>query len=441
MPLAGSHGCVVVGIDGVPLSTLRHVASLTQLPTVSSLLRETGELRSVYPTVSAAAWTSFMTGLHPPRHGVMGFVNKDHGYRISFPTRDHIRAALLQERVSREGGRVFSMGVPVTYPPMPLNGVVISCFLAPSLEKAVWPAREVATLADLGYVIDADPLVAHQDRRAFMGLVKRALKARIATVHHYFARESWDLFLVHVMETDRLHHFFWDDLTSPDSPFHADALECYRMVDELLGWFLDRLGSAERLVVLSDHGFCRLKWEVNAARWLVDQGMTALASAEPGPPLSQINWGETRVYSMIPGRLWVNTKGREPQGIVEASRASQILDEVRRMALEWRDPDGLPVLEEVFVRDRIPGYVDHPSVPDALMVPARGMDLKDGILRPAVFERKVLVGMHTFDDALLFLGGRPVPPGAWIGDLAPTLCALMGIPIPEHLDGQPLQQR
>ncbi len=431
---------VVVGIDGVPLTLLEELTSRGVMPAMRALRswRPPRELLSVLPTVSSAAWTSFMTGLHPPRHGIMGFVNKEPGsYDVVFPRREHIRGRLLQEIVSDSGGTVFSMGVPVTYPPPRLRGVAISCFLAPSLEKAVWPPEELATLRSLGYLMDADPLVAHEDRVRFMGLVREALERRIATVEHYFPR-AWDLFLVHVMETDRLHHFYWRDYEDPSSSFHEEFFALYARLDRLFEWLANEL-DPERLVILSDHGFCRLEWEVNVTRWMVEQGMTTLEGTTPGPPLSHIRWSATRLYSMIPGRVWVNQRGREPQGIVPQEEARAVLEEFRHAALAWRDPHGAPVIERVLVREEIPGWVPD-LAPDALLIPYPGMDLKDGALRPEVFEQKALSGMHTYDNALLFFGPSRLatPSRPWIGDMAPTLAHTLGYPVPEGMDGTSL---
>ncbi|MBN1423080.1 alkaline phosphatase family protein [Candidatus Fermentibacteria bacterium] len=433
-------GIVVIGIDGVPRTLVRRLIDEGVMPCMKALMggREPAELHSVYPTVSSAAWTSFMTGLQPPRHGIMGFVNKTQGgYGIVFPRREHIRGPLLQEIVSTAGGSVFSMGVPVTYPPMELHGVVISCFLSPGLDKAVWPPEELRTLRDLGYVIDPDPLVAHQDRARFMELVLLGLQKRIDTIKYYFRRQNWDLFLAHVMETDRLHHFFWRDYADPSAPFHSDFFRFYRELDRLFGWLGDELGDSKRLVVLSDHGFCGLDWEVNVGKWMVQQGLTELRAQTPGPPLANIEWSRTTLYSMIPGRVWVNQQGREPEGIVAPADVGAVLDGLRQEAMAWRDPHGVPVLEKVLIREEIPGFTPGLDAPDALLVPRRGMDLKDGVLRPDVFERKVLSGMHTYDDALLFFGPAPIRADRtpWIGDMAPTLLSVSGLDVPVGLDG------
>ena len=178
----------MIGIDGVPRTLLLNMIEKGAMPALKSLMgeREIVELGSVLPTVSSAAWTSFLTGLHPARHRIMGFINKDpHSYQVSFPSRRQIQGRSLPEVVSERAGRVFSMGVPVTYPPSRLNGVVISCFLAPELDKAVYPRDELTALKRLEYSIDPDPTVAHKDRTRFMDLVMHSLDRRIETIRHY----------------------------------------------------------------------------------------------------------------------------------------------------------------------------------------------------------------------------------------------------------------
>ncbi len=433
----------VIGIDGVPKTLLLHMIESGVMPALKALTASGTilEQKSVLPTVSSAAWTSFMTGLLPPRHRIMGFLNKDEGaYRVTFPRTSDIRGKLIQEVVSERGGKVFSMGVPVTSPPMQINGVVISCFLSPGLDKAVWPPQELQVLKELHYVIDPDPTVAHKDKAQFMHLVLESLARRIDTVRHYFRRENWALFLAHVMETDRLHHFFWDDFEDPSARFHTDFYEFYRMLDSFFDWLGNELQGADGLVILSDHGFCKLDYEVNLGKWLVDQGWTRLEHTRPGPPLSNIRWHDTRVYSLIPGRIYLNLAGREELGAVSPSAKEAVFTSLREALQAWRSPDGKQVVKAVLIEREIPGYERGIGVPDMLLVPNDGMDLKDGMLRPQVFERRVLNGMHTYDNATLFLGaaGDHEIHDAWIGDLTPTLLELLDLPIPLGLDGRSL---
>ena len=434
---------LVVGIDGVPRTLLFDMFQRGIMPALKKLTGEETihEQKSVLPTVSSAAWTSFMTGLHPPRHGIMGFINKKRtSYDIVFPRREHIEADLLPELISQQGGKVFSMGVPVTYPPMHVNGMIISCFLAPSLEKAVWPPSEVSTLQRIGYSMDPDPTVAHQDRTRFLHLVIESLKRRIAAIKHYFPLEPWDLFVAHCMETDRLHHFYWSDYEDPSATFHDQFYEFYRVLDGLFEWIGNEMSAHDRIVILSDHGFSRLDYEVNLGKWFVDKGLMSLQNRTPGPPLANIQWQRTKAYVLIPGRVYLNLHGRDPEGTIDPAERERFITELRDEFLAWRGPNGEPVISSVLVDEAIPGWSEERECPDLLLLPGDGMDLKDGTLRPHVFEKKTLSGMHTFDDALLFLGGRPLqierPP--WIGDLAPSILKLLGLPIPAGLDGEAL---
>jgi bisphosphoglycerate-independent phosphoglycerate mutase (AlkP superfamily) len=52
-----------------------------------------------------------------------------------------------------------------------------------------------------------------------------------------------------------------------------------------------------------------------------------------------------------------------------------------------------------------------------------------------------LVGMHTYDDAALYLRGKELCEGPiWVADPMPTILSLMQVPIPADVDGQNLMQ-
>jgi len=429
----------VIGIDGVPHSLLSKLIDSGVMPNFEAIIKHNTmvEQNSVLPTVSSAAWTSFMTGLHPARHGISGFIIKDsNSYDVRIPDTSSIHGTVLQRVVSESGCSVFSMGVPVTSPPFSINGVMIGCFLSPNLDHAVWPPDEIPKLKNMGYSIDPDPRIAHTNRSRFMTLLQESLDARFATIQHYLQNNKWDLFLAHVMETDRLHHFYWDDYMDDTLPFHDGFIDLYQRLDRHIGRLIDTLHGCDNLIILSDHGFCRLNYEVNVARWLVENGLSSIKSEEPGLPLAHMDWSNTHVYSLIPGRLYINVRGRDPGGIVDEASKRAVLEDLKEKLLRWTAPDGERVLEGILLEEEIPGASSGCRAPDALMVPNNGMDLKDGIARSSVFERKSLTGMHTYNDALLIYPNiRRIPEDMWIGNMMPTILSHLGIPFPEDLDG------
>jgi predicted AlkP superfamily phosphohydrolase/phosphomutase len=132
---------VVLGLDGVPHSTLLDLISRGVMPHMARLV-EAGTLQrmeSTLPCVSSVAWTSFRTGLNPGQHGITGFTDRRPGtYKIHFPTTKSILQHTLEEYADLTGLKVVLTGMPVNYPPVKLkNGISVGCFLAPTIEKAV----------------------------------------------------------------------------------------------------------------------------------------------------------------------------------------------------------------------------------------------------------------------------------------------------------------
>ncbi len=116
-----------------------------ELPTLSGLMERGsyGRLTSVIPPITVPAWSCMMSSKTPGDLGVYGFRNRsDHTYEGGFiAMSDAIREPRLWDLVTRAGGSSVVLSVPGTYPPRPLNGVMVSCFLTPSIEsKYTYPA-------------------------------------------------------------------------------------------------------------------------------------------------------------------------------------------------------------------------------------------------------------------------------------------------------------
>ena len=135
----------------------------------------------------------------------------------------------------------------------------------------------------MGYIIDADPWKARESKDLALQEVNAALDARIRTLFHLFDHEPWDYLHVHVMETDRLHHFLWQQMEEGHPTYAPAFYDFYRRIDDMLGKLAGKLGDDTTLVWMSDHGFCTVKKEVYVNRWLMDRGWLKLRSLPPDP--------------------------------------------------------------------------------------------------------------------------------------------------------------
>ncbi len=245
------------------------------LPNFQALAREGTlvQMDTTLPNVSSVAWSSFMTGQNPGKHNIYGFVDRQPGTLKTFiPTSRNMRTPAIWEILSAAGKRVFAMNVPVTYPSRQVNGIVVGCFLSPSVEKAAPNADVAQALKRLNYCVDADPVMARQNKDSFLPHLDEVFERRIEAMRYFWRQERWDFFMAHIMETDRLHHFFWEEMEQNHAKYGPAFLEFYKRVDQLLGEVRSWLDQDTTLIVLSDHGFCSISQEVYVNTWLHDAG-------------------------------------------------------------------------------------------------------------------------------------------------------------------------
>lgn len=430
----------ILGLDGVPFTLLRDAFAAGKLPQLKRL-SEGGtfaQLRSVVPTISSVAWASFMTGHNPGKHGIYGFIERNGKLERFIPTGGDVRTPAIWERLNKRGLKTISMNVPLTYPPKAVDGVLIGGFLCPNIDRVAYPKRITALLKEKNYIIDPNPRLAATDKDAFLEEIFRAFRARTDVALHLMREEPWDFFICHIMETDRLHHFFWDDLDDETAKYHHDFWKFYEQVDAFVGQLLEELPQNSELLLLSDHGFCGIRSEPDLNVFLKQQGFLSFKpDARDLPDLDP----RSTAYTLPPGRVFLNLKGREPQGSVAPADAEKVKEELSEALLGLKDPkSGDPVIQRVYRRDELYHGPHAQRSADLVAHPHRGFDLKGGITSGELFSIGARNGMHTYRDAFLLIKDRHVvlPPDISIIDMARTSFALLGLPVPEDLDGRDL---
>jgi predicted AlkP superfamily phosphohydrolase/phosphomutase len=433
---------VVIGLDGTPHSLITRFVDEGIMPNFGELIRQGSfqPLFSVLPTVSCVAWSSFMTGKNPAKHNIFGFLDRSAGSYLPYvPNASNMTSSTLWDILSAEGKRVVVMGVPVTYPPKEVNGILVSGFLAPDIEKATYPIELGKELKEkYDYRLDIDPWKAREDVDSVSPQVTEVFHRRRDTLRSLMKDVEWDFFMTHFMETDRLHHFLWEHMEESREPYCSQFKDFYREVDDFIGELNRELEGKATLVILSDHGFCTLKEEVYVNQWLVERGYLRFNGDEP-KGIQDIDAGNSRAYSLDPGRIYINLKGREPGGTVNPGSEYQVLrDELVRELAAIRDPKtGEVMLESVKTRDELYSGPNFDTAPDIIMVPKRGYDLKGSVNKKTLTDKGPIVGMHTFDDAMLYIRGQDIKrTDISIIDLMPTLLQLMGCSVPVDTDGR-----
>jgi predicted AlkP superfamily phosphohydrolase/phosphomutase len=313
----------------------------------------------------------------------------------------------------------------MTWPAPRLKGVLVSGFPSPRLdERAVSSPEILERLRWTQYEIDVDPAVAHESLDRFEEELTRVFTRRRKTVLDLLEGEPWDLFFAHVMETDRLYHFMWQYLSEPGSARGQFVLDFLSQVDRFVGEVAERVDRKAELLVMSDHGFCALKYETQVNRWLRQQGWLDHADA-PERMFKAVKPG-SRAVSLVPGRIHLLTKFFWERGTVGDIEARGLRDEIVAALRRWKHPEtGEAVCARVMTREEAfqGHYTDR--APDIIIDPTDGYDLKAKLGEGDLFEKDTLSGMHTFGDAML-LTGKGLGEVAEAGEVAEVGAAVAG---------------
>ncbi len=354
-----------------------------ELPNLRKLMENGayGPMRSCHPPITVPAWAVMMSGKDPGELGYYGFRNrKDHsydGYTIANATA--VKCDRVWDILSRAGKKVVLLGVPQTYPPRPVNGCVVSGFLAPSTESNyTYPATLKDEIEEVsgGYVLDVENFRT-DDKEALLGRIYEKTRKHFKVAKHLIKTRPWDFFMLVEMGVDRIHHGFWGFVDpehrkfEPGNPFENSIKEYYKYCDGEIGELLSLVPDDTVVIVVSDHGARKMEGGICFNEWLIKEGYLALKEY-PGEQTriadAEIDWGKTLAWGDggYYGRLFMNVKGREPEGIIEPGDYEKVRTELIRRIEAIPGPGG----EDIGTRAYRPGdiYRETNGVPPDLIV-------------------------------------------------------------------------
>ena len=396
-----SRRVVVLGLDGMPSTLLTKLFSKGKMGNLKSIIELEGikELKPVYPVISSVEWTSYATGTHPGKHGIFGFVERHtNPFGIYIPTSKERKVKPIWQVLSQQNKKVTVINLPITYPVEEVNGKMISCFLCTDIQKGTYPRELAYELEKEKYIIDADAWIARENKEQFLDQLIDALDARFRVGMKLFD-EDFDYFHLHIMETDRLFHFFWYALEEMEVYMDEKIERFFDKLDDWIGKLLAKLREDDTLIVLSDHGFCGIKYEVQVNTWLQEKGYLKLAEGDTN---IAHYLSETTCYSLTPGRIYINLEGREERGSVSPKDYEAVRRQIKSDLLALEDPiTKEKIIEQVFFKEELYSVSLDDNAPDLVAHPKNGYDLKGMDQSNKVFTHSALEGMHTYENAIL----------------------------------------
>lgn len=308
-------------------------AYLPELPNVRRLMDAGafGEMKSTIPPITTPAWMCMLSSKSPGTLGIYGFRNrKDHkSDKLFVANSKAVNEPVVWDILGGLGKKSIAVGVPQTYPPKPLNGLLVSCFLAPSTESDyTYPAelkQEIAKIVP-GYMLDVEGFRT-DDKDRLLRQIHEMTDKRHELVKYFLKNKPWDFFMMVEMGPDRMHHGFWrfcipeSPNYEPGNPFEGAMLEYYKKLDRNLGEYMDIAGDDAAVMLVSDHGAKTMIGGVCINEWLIKEGYLKVKSKPDGvakPEKCEFDWSATKAWGEggYYGRLFINVKDREPNGIV-----------------------------------------------------------------------------------------------------------------------------
>jgi predicted AlkP superfamily phosphohydrolase/phosphomutase len=270
-----------------------------------------------------------------------------------------------------------------------------------------------------------------------------------------YAVENYDdgLLFFYFSSSDLQSHMFWwnsDDphptRTSPEAAkYFAHIKRLYQKLDSIIGDIHDRYGGKATIFVMSDHGFANFGRQFNLNSWLRDFGF--LNPSECTSILQDVDWSRTRAYGLGINGLYLNLKGREPDGIVEpGEEQDRLLKQLSARLQAVRDTNGEQVIRGVYRSDQIHSGNATALAPDLIVGYKRGYrgswaTCLGGLTPEVLLDNTSAWSADHCTDALEVPGvlccNRPIKAKApSLIDIAPSILAEFGLPAASTITGK-----
>ncbi|MCI0499177.1 MAG: alkaline phosphatase family protein [Planctomycetales bacterium] len=481
---------LIIGLDGGTWTVLNPAIEQGYMPFLKSLVENgaSGILESTIPAITPAAWGTFQTGCNPGTTGVYDFTCWDQTTKKTSLVNSTNLPPTIWQILSQSGKRVVSLNVPMTYPPQPINGHLISCILTPSMKSGFtyppefkeellrrFPEYQILNLKTIPKQCPSESRI----KKFIENLV------RIMTVHadaacYILQNKPSDVMMVHFQETDVIQHLLWKylDPACPDSGLsiqRAVFSTFFSALDKQIERLVKTLNAMHReslTVIVSDHGFEANNRCFNLGNWLIEQGYLGVNPEILNHPVKRqirakaagllrlmpfpyaqrlrgrlnaknylIDWNRSAVYSegTSEGFIFLLEQGL-PQRFDTAAR-------IRTQLQAVTDPlNHQPVIKRIYLKEELYSGGKMHLLPDMIIEPNEGYSIlgryqhKKGLFTSvASGETPLPSGKHHRNGVIVAFGKgvkRSASLHVQLIEMLPTILCYMGVPVPSFIEGQ-----
>jgi predicted AlkP superfamily phosphohydrolase/phosphomutase len=472
---------VIFGVDGLTFRILQPLIERGDLPNFARLQREgvTTDFISTACPFTAPAWMSIATGLRPAKHGVFDFWEFDttSAQPIAKSVTHRKGGKAIWNILSEFGKRVVVLNVPLTYPPEPINGIMVSGLMTPAPSSAyTFPLSFKDELYNVVPDYRIDLLGDQVSTKQLYDQVMQMTEKRIQLQEHLLSEHEWDFAFLCYVGPDRIQHRLWNSIMTLDH----EATRYYRLLDDALGQVLGHLTPEDMLFVVSDHGFAGLSTRFYINEFLVRQNLLQLASSrkrersrligmgrdiaqrlhllgatnvirnryngfhnrstslEKGLAFNNVIWSESRACVIS----WTAFAGGHADIVMSPHATADDMEKLQEALSNLRDPEtDEPLVRTIYTTEELGDGPFRPQQKHLIIIPSPGITFHLLTGRKNLWEKeKISQGCHE-PEGVFYAYGAGIRHGVQVKalhvyDLVPTILHALNISVKDPLDGQ-----
>ncbi|MBT4935459.1 hypothetical protein HOL21_03365 [Candidatus Woesearchaeota archaeon] len=453
----------VFGIDGAA-PRLLFDEWLDDLPTIKRLITTgiSAKLNSTIPPSTITAWNSMMSGRDTSELGVFSFTYKDKDGQTQIVNSNTIQCDRVWDILTQHGKKSIVLYNPLTYPVTPINGVMVSGFLALGPDSKSTSSQDITDKIkqfdhpDMFFDV-AVGLGRHKalDTGELIKRVYTMTDMQLTLLKDFLINNEWDFFHSVMIGTDRLQHMLWHHFDEGHRKFIKDSLykdalkNYYKYLDTKLAELITLLPEGTTTIVVSDHGMVGQKGKININNWLIDKGYLVLTDDAKNTikegkvrfKFEYVDLSKSKAFGAgaYNARIFLNKNvlDEEYQQFQE-----KLVEELKSIP----DDTGNLLDTKVYTKE-VYNNPDHPECPDITVYfdDLRWASNPD-LGQEGLYSWQTAVGADSAGHArqgIFIIAGDTVQKQERIADIdirqvAPTVLQLLDVPIPDTITVKPI---
>lgn len=465
----------ILGLDGASFRLVNEFIEKGKMPVLEGIIKNGcyGKLISTVPPHTAPGWVSAFTGVSPGEHGVYQFWDTQApNYVGKFMGLKDFHVPPVWNILNMNGIKTGLVNIPMTHPPVKLDGFMITWPLSNTLRYA-YPEDILIKLAEYGGHYASDLSVMYDGNLDYIDKAISITQKRVKSIEYLVRNCEWDILISVFTEIDRVCHFYWHFMDPKSRYYEIGASEklkkavenIYCETDKAFGKILELLPKDVTVMVISDHGFDVGDINLYVQSFLMDKSLLGIKKASDSADILDkvknswfecelegeryiVDWSKTIAYMAAPGSygINVNLKGRQQCGIVEQCDYESVRDNLISIFEKVTHPyDHSKLFKKVARREDVYKGRSLSMAPDIILIPESYSTMAHHSLKPGqIFGIPEHKGMHDSDGIFAIyreqLNCKDMPSSACIEDVAATILNYYGISKPEYMEGKSIIQ-